>query len=427
MVMKFKSFTGSSFKLSSYFSHLSENDQLEFSVLTKIFPFKANQFVLDNLIDWSNIPGDPIYKLVFPRKEMIGEDNFDYLKTLQNQFPADFNTSPFLEPIRQAYKKEVAFTETGLPRRNGEYLKGMYRNFPSVLSLFPSPMVRTCHSYCNYCVRWEQFNNPQRQDLASYNDPFLPVPYLKENPEIHDVLFTGADPMVLPARTLKKYIDPILEVDSVRMIRISTKSITYWPFRFTSDPDASELLQYFKEIQSMGKHLSIMAHITHPRELSHPEVHQACRKIKATGAIIRTQAPLIKGVNDSGKIWASLWKRQLELGMVPFFMFVEAGLGIAPCFRVSLARSLEIFQEAKNANSDLVQTVRGPILLDEVIWVEIVGTVGEGKGKQFVMRVIQSPPEMGGQGEIRLIPYSDEINFTGDLQSLFVRNVSYPT
>lgn len=62
---------------------------------------------------------------------------------------------------------------------------------------------------------------------ATYTDPTAPVAYLKEHPEITDVLFTGADPLVLKASMLKKYIEPILDIESIQVIRISSKSLAW--------------------------------------------------------------------------------------------------------------------------------------------------------------------------------------------------------
>ena len=92
---------------------------------------------------------------------------------------------------------------------DGKILKGAYLQFPTILSLYPRPMVATCHSYCSYCFRWIQFGNPQVQANSSYNDPFAPVKWLRMHPQVSDVMFTGSDPMVLPVGQIKKFVEPI--------------------------------------------------------------------------------------------------------------------------------------------------------------------------------------------------------------------------
>jgi L-lysine 2,3-aminomutase len=90
--------------------------------------------------------------------------------------------------------------------------------------------------------------------------------------------------------------------------------------RFTSDPDAKDLLKLFDDIRSSGKQVSIQAHVSHPRELQTPAAQEAVRLIRMTGAQIRSQAPLIKHVNDSADIWKEMWAEQAALGIVPYYM-----------------------------------------------------------------------------------------------------------
>ena len=62
--------------------YLSKEDIFEIKVVGTILPFKTNNYVADNLIDWDNIPDDPIYTLTFPRKEMLSNNHFAQLESL---------------------------------------------------------------------------------------------------------------------------------------------------------------------------------------------------------------------------------------------------------------------------------------------------------------------------------------------------------
>lgn len=89
----------------------------------------------------------------------------------------------------------------------------------------------------------------------------LLVKYLKRHPEITDVLFTGGDPMIMTAKRLRMYIEPLLHgnVPNLRHIRIGTKALGYWPYRFLTDKDAEDVLDLFKEVRDSGIHLAFMA------------------------------------------------------------------------------------------------------------------------------------------------------------------------
>ena len=80
---------------------------------------------------------------------------------------------------------------------------------------------------------------------------------------------------------------------------MDTKALAYWPFRFFTDDDADDLLKLFSDVKKAGKHLAFMAHFNHPEELKHPAVKDAIEKILETGAVIRTQSPVMKHINDS--------------------------------------------------------------------------------------------------------------------------------
>src|SRR5262249_40194301 len=143
-------------------------------------------------------------------------------------------------------------------------------------------------------------------------------------------------------------------------IRFGTKAPAYWPYRFVTDPDADELLKLFEEIVNAGKHLAVMGHYSHPRELQTDIAQEAVRRIRSSGAVVRSQAPLIRRVNDDPRVWSELWRVQLRLGVIPYYMFVERDTGAKNYFEVPLARALEIFQGAYKTVSGLGRTVRGP-------------------------------------------------------------------
>lgn len=129
--------------------------------------------------------------------------------------------------------------------------------------------------------------------------------------------------MVMTASTFAKYLKPLLdnpETEHLQTIRIGTKSLAYWPRKFTTDKDSKEMLQLFRDVVKSGRSLSIQAHFTHPRELETPEVQQAINAIKETGAVIRTQSPIVRGINDSAETWTKMWNEQARLGLIPYYM-----------------------------------------------------------------------------------------------------------
>jgi L-lysine 2,3-aminomutase len=219
----------------------------------------------------------------------------------------------------------------------------------------------------------------------------LLVSYLKDNPSISDILITGGDPMVMKASVLKKYVDAILEknLPQLKTIRIGTKSLSFWPYRFLTDPDADQLLEVFRRVVDSGIHLAFMAHINHPRELETDAVKEAIKRIRDTGAQIRTQSPLLKHINDDPGAWATMWRNQVDMGLVPYYMFVARDTGAQTYFGVTLEEAHRIFNEAYSQVSGICRTVRGPSMSAGPGKVRIVG-ITELKGeKVFVLEFLQ--------------------------------------
>lgn len=215
--------------------------------------------------------------------------------------------------------------------------------------------------------------------------------YLRRNKKVTDVLFTGGDPLTATSTILSNYIEPLLTdaYSHIDTIRIGSKSLSYWPYRFLTDKDADSLLQLFERVTKAGKNLAFQAHFNHPKELTTDAVKQAIERIQNTGAQIRTQSPLLKKINDNPKIWAEMWKKQVDLGCIPYYMFVARDTGSKAFFEVPLERTWNIFRKAYSSVSGIARTVRGPSMSAHPGKVQVMG-ITEVKGeKVFVLEFIQ--------------------------------------
>ena len=165
--------------------------------------------------------------------------------------------------------------ELNVPVEGGEVMRGLQHKYRETALFFPTP-GQTCHAYCTYCFRWAQFVGIDDLKFAAREVDGL-IRYLKRHPEVTDVLITGGDPMIMRTRVLRRYLEPLLAADlpSLTSIRFGTKAPAYWPHRFTTDPDADDLMRLLEEIGARGKHVAIMAHISHPRELETPAAQAA--------------------------------------------------------------------------------------------------------------------------------------------------------
>ena len=155
-----------------------------------------------------------------------------------------------------------------VPRHNGKIVRGVQHKYRETVLIFPSS-GQTCHSYCTFCFRWAQFVGMNDLKFATDESKSFQE-YLIARKDVTDVLITGGDPMIMSAKNLAAYIEPFLEpeFEHIQNIRIGTKSVAYWPYRFVTDQDADDVLRLFEKIVGSGKHLAVMGHYNHWRELS---------------------------------------------------------------------------------------------------------------------------------------------------------------
>src|SRR5574338_1426971 len=341
---RYQSFMQHNFRDIQQIQSFSKDRQFEIEVVANVFPFKVNNYVIDKLIDWDNIPNDPIFTLTFPQKKMLTSENFKKMSiALQS---GDKNTIQLVaNKIRMGLNPHPdGQLEHNIPQlKDGTKLYGMQHKYDETVLFFPS-QGQTCHAYCTFCFRWPQFIGIKELQFATQETDLL-IQYLSEHAEVTDVLFTGGDPMVMKTKILSKYIDLLLDakIKNLKTIRIGTKVLSYWPYRFLTDDDADEMLDLFERIIESGVHLAFMAHFNHPIELTTQAVSAAIHKIRQTGAQIRTQSPVLAHINDDPQVWADMWQRQVNLGCIPYYMFATRDTGAQDFFGVPLIRAHQIF------------------------------------------------------------------------------------
>jgi KamA family protein len=384
---QFKAFTARQMDAIPQLARLSPEARFAMRVVSSVLPFRVNTYVLDELVDWSNAPDDPLFRLVFPQREMLAPEHFDEVASALRSESRERIESA-VDKVRQELNPHPAGQlEHNVPRLRGARVRGVQHKYPETVLFFPS-QGQVCHSYCSFCFRWAQFIGDADLKMAARETDTLRA-YLEAHPEVTDVLVTGGDPLVMRTKALRAHIEPLLSMERVRTIRIGTKSLTFWPHRYVTDDDAEDLLALFREITASGKHLALMAHYNHPRELEPPIAREAIRRVRATGAQIRAQGPLLANINDDAGVWARLWQAQVELGIVPYYMFVERDTGARRYFEVPLAEAWRIYRGAMKRVSGLARTARGPSMSCHPGKVEIQGVTEILGEKVFALRFIQ--------------------------------------
>ena len=215
----------------------------ERKLVAQVYPFKINQHTID-CIDWDHYQYDPLFQLTFPQPGMLTEEELRILKQLNERNASreeiadvisDLRNEKNPAPANQASNRPLIMEEDHSYECDG--LQHKYRN----TCLMFHRNAQTCHAYCTYCFRFNQFVG---KDKFLEEDSTRLHKYLKQHPEISDILITGGDPGTMKADVFKDILTPLLEpdFDHIKNIRMGTKALTYHPYRFLTEPDADDLL-----------------------------------------------------------------------------------------------------------------------------------------------------------------------------------------
>jgi KamA family protein len=368
-------------------------------LLSLVLPFRVSQYVLDELIDWARVPDDPMFQLVFPQHGMLRKE---HERALAAAAPRGERASAGLRELVRSIRAELnphpaEQLSSNVPAdRDGRPIPGLQHKYRETVLYFPSH-GQTCHSYCSYCFRWAQFVGDPELRFATPGPEQL-VEYLGDHPAVTDVLLTGGDPMIMSTERLRGHVEPLLAVEGVRTVRFGTKALAYWPHRFVGDRDADDLMRLLERVVASGRTAAVMAHVSHPVELEGDVARAAVRRLLDTGAVVYTQAPLMRRVNDSAEVWRAMWRAELAQGMVPYYMFVARDTGAQDYYKVPLVRAARIWRDAWSGLSGLARTVRGPVMSATPGKVAVDGTATFGADRVLCLRLLQARhPDLVGR------------------------------
>ena len=161
-----------------------------------------------------------------------------------------------------------------------------------------------------------------------------------------------------------------------------------------------------------------MAHFSHPKELETDDVQKAIKKIRDSGAQIRSQSPVLRNINADAEIWKKMWRKQVDLGIIPYYMFIARDTGAQHYFGIPLVKAWEIFKDAYSHVSGICRTVRGPSMSTDPGKIVISGISYLKDTKLIALKFIQGR-NPGWIGRPLFAEYNDKAILLGDLKPAF--------
>jgi lysine 2,3-aminomutase len=280
--------------------------------VAKKFAFRTNEYYT-NLIDWTD-PNDPIRKLVIPQEREL------------------------LEWGKLDASNEASIT----------VCPGAQHKYASTVLLL---VTQVCGAYCRYCFRKRLFMNENHEvpyDITQGLD------YIRNHPEVSNVLLTGGDPMILQTPRLEYILSSLRAIDHVKIIRIGTKIPAFNPFRFIND---ETLMDVFRKYSTPEKRIYMMCHFDHVRELT-DETREAIRLIREAGVVCVNQNPIIRGISDTSDALANLWNELSFIGVPQYYVFQGRPTSGNEPYELPIVESFFAVEDAKKKCSGLAKRAK---------------------------------------------------------------------
>jgi lysine 2,3-aminomutase len=166
-----------------------------------------------------------------------------------------------------------------------------------------------CAAYCRYCTRSRLVSNAQ--DYNFHPEFESGLEYIRNHPEIRDVLLSGGDPLLLSDRKINYLLGELHKIPHVEFVRIGSRIPVFLPQRITP-----ELCEIFKKHGPVW--MSI--HVNHPNECTHA-LRDACEQLTYAGVPIGNQSVLLRDVNDNPEVMQSLIHRLLMMRVRPYYLY----------------------------------------------------------------------------------------------------------
>ena len=311
-----------------------------------------NLLAIQKAVDWKQL----IKECVISPKELIKISGLDddsvkkicskypvripryYLSLIKEKDDGIFKQCvPALEEIEDNFGYEDPLNEE-IAQKEGQVPVGITHRYPDrVLFLISNQ----CAMYCRFCTRKRKVgdvNKPKR-----WGEILQGIEYIKNHPEIRDVILSGGDPLMLNDFILEKIIKRVREIPHVEIIRIGSRMPCTLPQRITQE--LCDMLRKYHPIY-------LNTHFNHPAEITN-ESAKACSMLADAGIPVGNQTVLLKGVNDNPETMKELMQRLVKIRVRPYYIY-QADLVIGTNhFRTRVEKGLEIIKAIRGHTSGL--------------------------------------------------------------------------
>ncbi len=275
---------------------LEPMERKKIDLTLKKFPLRITPYYL-SLINRDDFRNDPVFRQAFPDPQELEIDKCDMADPL-----AEDEDSP-IPGITHRYPDRVLFH-----------------------------ISNVCAMYCRHCTRKRKVGDvdsiPDREQLQQG------LEYIRNTPEIRDVLLSGGDPLMLSDAYLDWILTELDAIEHVQVVRIGSRMPVVLPYRITDDL-----------VAMLKKHHPVWlnTHFNHPREMTKSS-RLALRKLADAGIPLGNQSVLLAGVNDCQRIIKTLVHKLVANRVRPYYLYqCDLSEGLSH-FRTPVGKGIEIME-----------------------------------------------------------------------------------
>ncbi|MCH2455963.1 MAG: EF-P beta-lysylation protein EpmB [Idiomarina sp.] len=165
-----------------------------------------------------------------------------------------------------------------------------------------------CAVNCRYCFRrhfpYDELTISQRQIDDTLD-------YIKQNPEVNEVILSGGDPLMAKDERLHKLVRELEALPQLTRLRIHSRLPVVIPSRLT-DGLLTSLTQSRLQVV-------LVIHANHANEISN-DLSAALKKWHNAGIHLLNQSVLLRGVNDSSDALCRLSETLFRANVLPYYL-----------------------------------------------------------------------------------------------------------
>ncbi len=213
---------------------------------------------------------------------------------------------------------------------------GLTHRYPDRVLLL---VTDQCSMYCRHCTR-RRFAG-QHDAAVDMSQIDKCIDYVREHPEVRDVLLSGGDALLISDEKLEYIISKLRAIPHVEIVRMGSRTPVVMPQRIT--PELCNMLKKYHPIW-------LNTHFNHPNEVTE-EAARACAMLADAGIPLGNQTVLLAGVNDCVHVMKKLVHKLVSMRVRPYYIYqCDLSMGLEH-FRTPVSKGIEIIEGLRGHTS----------------------------------------------------------------------------